>query len=68
VPSRRLDDRIKKLCRQISESPSADADPLLEELQAAIREKIETLRRMAAVQLIEGKSATELRKKPSEPD
>jgi hypothetical protein len=68
VPSRRLDDRINELCRQISDTPDAEVDPLLAELQAAIRKKIEMLRRMATMQLINGKSATELRKKPSNPD
>jgi hypothetical protein len=63
VPSRRLDDRITELCRQIADTHGPDADPLLEELQAAIREKIKMLRRMATMQLIDGKSATELRKK-----
>ncbi|HEY8671740.1 MAG TPA: hypothetical protein VIL63_12920 [Terriglobales bacterium] len=68
MPSRRLDDRIKELYRQISDTSAADVDPLLQELQAAIREKIKMLRRMATMQLIDGKSATELRKKPSKPD
>ena len=63
MPSRRLDDRINELCCRISDTSDEAVEPLLKELQNAIREKIKMLRRMTTLQLINGKSETELRKK-----
>ena len=40
-PSRRLDDRIKELCAQISRADDAEAVTLLKELRDALHEQIE---------------------------
>jgi hypothetical protein len=61
VPSRRLDDRIRELCTAITRTPDAEVEPLLRELQSAIREKIEAVRKIASEQLLQKKSRKERR-------
>lgn len=65
MPSRRLDDRIRHLCTQITEASNEDLDVVLQELLGAIHEKIERLRSLAASQLLAGKSAKDRRATPS---
>jgi hypothetical protein len=48
VPSRRLDDRIRDLCAAIVKSPKDVPESVLNDLQTAIRQKVETLRTIAA--------------------
>ena len=50
--ARRLDDRIRELSALIATTPDADLEPILKELQSAIHEKIELLRKAAAKHLI----------------
>jgi HEAT repeat protein len=61
VPSRRLDDRIRRLCSKVTSASEEEAEPLLKELQSAIREKIESVRKLAARQLIQRKKAEQRR-------
>jgi hypothetical protein len=49
---RRLDDRIRFLCSQISTASSDELETILQALLAAIHEKIERLRGLAAGQLL----------------
>jgi hypothetical protein len=58
MPTRRLDDRIRLLCAEIAKTPagsgplSPEVDATLQELLAAIHEKIERLRKLAARKLL----------------
>ena len=61
MPTRRLDDRIRKLCAEIAKTPTG-AGPLshkteatLQELLAAIHEKTERVRSLAARKLLRTK-------------
>ena len=46
MPSRRLDDRIRELCRQVLRADGADLEDALSELQSATHEHV-YLRRVA---------------------
>jgi predicted transcriptional regulator len=58
MPTRRLDDRIRELSAKVAEisrggdTRSEDVEATLHELLAAIRQKIERLRSMAATKLV----------------
>jgi hypothetical protein len=54
VPSRRLDDRIRDLCSRITTAPPEHMHRLVKELQSAIHEKIEVIRKLAASKLLGG--------------
>jgi hypothetical protein len=62
--ARRLDDRIRHLCVQITEATNDDLQAVLQELLGAIHEKIERLRSLAANQLLGGKPPKERRAMP----
>jgi hypothetical protein len=62
--SRRLDDRIRHLCAQVSEASNGELEAILQELLAAIHEKIERLRCIAANQLLAGRRIKERRVAP----
>jgi hypothetical protein len=61
VLSRRLDDRIRSLCSKVTSASEDEVEPLLKELQSAIREKIESVRRLAVRQLIQREKAEQRR-------
>jgi hypothetical protein len=63
--TRRLDDRIRNLCGQITKAADGELEALLQDLLGAIHEKIERLRSLAASQLLGGKSAKNRRATPS---
>ena len=63
--TRRLDDRIRFLCAQITDATDGELEDVLQELLGAIHEKIERLRSLAASQLLRGKSARDRRTTPS---
>jgi hypothetical protein len=66
--TRRLDDRIRHLCSQVTEASNGELEAVLQELLSAIHEKIERLRSMAAHQLLHRKPARDRRASPpSEP-
>jgi hypothetical protein len=58
MPTRRLDDRIRKLCAEIAQTPtgsgplSPKVEATLQELLQAIHEKTERIRSLAAKQLL----------------
>jgi hypothetical protein len=65
--TRRLDDRIRHLCAQVTEASNGELEAILQELLSAIHEKIERLRTMAANQLLRRKPVTDRRaSSPSE--
>ena len=51
VPSRRIDDRIRDLCAKVASSEGNDYEPTISELNAALREHTDRLRKMAAESL-----------------
>jgi hypothetical protein len=51
VPSRRLEDRIRELCARALSASGAELEPLISELQAALREHNSRLRKLAADKL-----------------
>ena len=51
VPSRRLEDRIRELCARVLSASGAELEPLISELQAALREHNSRLRKLAADKL-----------------
>lgn len=59
MPTRRLDDHIRKLCAEIAKAPtgsgplSPEMEATLEELLKAIHEKTERIRSLAAKQLLQ---------------
>lgn len=59
MPTRRLDDRIRQLCAEIAKTPagsgplSPEVEATLQELLAAIHEKTERIRNLAAKQLLQ---------------
>jgi len=55
VPSRRLDDRIRDLCAKIITASENEQEFIQKQLQSAIREKIQQLRKMAADKLLDGR-------------
>jgi hypothetical protein len=58
MPTRRLDDRIRQLCAELAKTPagsgplSPEVDATLQELLAAIHEKMERLRKLAVRKLL----------------
>ncbi len=48
MPSRRVDDRIRELSIRATTTPDEEVEPVLRELQGAIRDKIELVRELAA--------------------
>ena len=59
--TRRLDDRIRFLCAQVSSASSEELEAILQELLSAIHEKIERLRGLATGQLLGGAPPKERR-------
>lgn len=59
MPTRRLDDHIRKLCAEIAKAPagngplSPEMEATLQELLKAIHEKTERIRSLAAKQLLQ---------------
>lgn len=59
MPTRRLDDHIRKLCAEIAKTPagsgplSPKVEATLQELLKAIHEKTERLRNLAVTQLLQ---------------
>lgn len=59
MPTRRLDDHIRKLCAEIARTPtgsgpiSPKVEATLQELLKAIHEKTQRLRTLAATQLLQ---------------
>lgn len=62
--SRRLDDRIRHLCAQVTEASNGELEAILQELMGAIHEKMERLRCIAANQLLAGRRIKERRVTP----
>ena len=62
--TRRLDDRIRHLCAQVTEASTEEVEAILQELLGAMHEKIERLRSFAASQLLGRKPAKERRASP----
>jgi hypothetical protein len=62
--TRRLDDRIRLLCAQVTEASNEEVEAILQELLGAMHEKIERLRSFAASQLLGRKPAKERRASP----
>lgn len=52
VPSRRLDDRIRHLCRKAMMAQEPELDAVFSELKLALREHTERLRKLIATKLI----------------
>jgi len=48
MPSRRVDDRIRHLSRQLTDAPQEELPTILQKLLSAIHEKMERLRGLAA--------------------
>jgi hypothetical protein len=51
VPSRRLEDRIRELCHQVSVVDDDNFETVLSELRSAIHKHIQHLRKMTVLQL-----------------
>jgi len=64
MPSRRLDDRIRRLSAQISEASNDELAVILPKLLGAIHEKMERLRVVAAGRFLGGRPAIERRALP----
>jgi len=64
MPSRRLDDRIRRLSAQVSEASSDELAVILPKLLAAIHEKMERLRNLAASRFLGGTLPSERRAMP----
>jgi hypothetical protein len=48
VPPRRLDDQLRDLCARVCVAPEEEQRELLDQLQFAIRKKVDGLRKLAA--------------------
>lgn len=59
--ARRVDDRIRHLCHRIAVAGNDELEAILQELLAAIHEKMERLRILAVKQLVRGESYKERR-------
>ena len=63
MPTRRLDDRIREICAQISavgrdpESTDQEVEILLQKLQEAIHQKVQRVRIIATNKLLQGNDA-----------
>ena len=62
--TRRLDDRIRCLCVQVTEASNEELDALLQQLLSALHEKIDRLRGLAASQFIGGRPPKDRRALP----
>jgi hypothetical protein len=65
MPSRRLDDQIRRLSARVVDAPNEELPSVLEELLAAIHEKMERLRGLAVNQFLSGRHFMERRSTPS---
>jgi hypothetical protein len=54
MPSRRVDDRIRLLSRQLTDAPQEELPTILQKLLSAIHEKMERLRGLAAKRFLGG--------------
>jgi hypothetical protein len=61
MPSRRLDDQIRRLSTRVVDAPNEELPSVLEELLAAIHEKMERLRVLAVNQFLSGRHFMERR-------
>jgi hypothetical protein len=61
---RRLDDRIRRLSTEIADAKICDVEALLQDLLAAIHEKLDRLRTRAVNQFLRGESRHERRAAP----
>ncbi|HEY3971388.1 MAG TPA: hypothetical protein VGM18_00200 [Candidatus Sulfotelmatobacter sp.] len=61
MPSRRLDDRIRDLSANVARAANGDVEGILQELLAAIHEKLERLRARAATRFLTGECLEERR-------
>ena len=64
MPRRRLDDRIRHLSMKVVDAPNQEVEPLLQDLLAAIQEKLDRLRARAADRFLHGKPLVERRATP----
>jgi hypothetical protein len=62
--TRRLDDRIRCLCVQVTEASNEELEALLQQLSSALHEKIDRLRGLAASQFIGGRPPKDRRALP----
>jgi hypothetical protein len=61
MPSRRVDDRIRKLSDELVDAPADELEVILASLLAAIHEKMERLRGLATIRLLGGSHPSERR-------
>lgn len=64
MPSRRLDDRIRRLSEEVVQASSDELAVILPKLLAAIHEKMERLRMIAASRFLGGAPSAERRAMP----
>jgi hypothetical protein len=64
TPNRRLDDRIRDLSNRAVTASHDELEPILQELLAAVREKLDGIRKIAADHYIKGKAQKDRRGKP----
>jgi hypothetical protein len=64
MPTRRLDDRIRHLSTQVAGASNQEIEPLLQDLLAAIQEKLDRLRTRAADRFLRGQPLVERRAAP----
>jgi hypothetical protein len=62
--TRRLDDRIRCLCVQVTEASNEELEAILQELLNALHEKIDRLRGLAASQFMGGRPPRDRRALP----
>lgn len=65
MPSRRLDDRIRRLSHQLTDASGEELHVILPKLLAAIHEKMERLRSLAVNRFLGGRHPEERRAIPS---
>jgi hypothetical protein len=63
MPSRRLEDRIRDLCARVVSAKETEFEPLISDLQTALREHNGRLRQLAADKL--GNIPLPFRKRPT---
>ena len=64
MPFRRIDDRIRHLSEQLAHAPQEELEIIVVELLAAIHEKMERLRGLAANRFLGGSYPSERRAMP----
>lgn len=52
MPSRRLDDRIRELCRKALTAQEYELEAIFSELKSALREHTERLRKLLTIKLV----------------